>query len=136
MAHMEAILFSVLGPALVLGDAWWLRWTIRFHRTALRASGVVIASDKSAGRYGTQSSPRFRFQTPDGRDWEVESLISTRPAVFRAGETVTVLYRSEKPQKAYLDSISQLWLAPIVGLVIGMIFCVLAWVTWHSAGGR
>ena len=82
----------------------------QFASTALRTEGVVtavVSGDEDA------DIARVQYRAA-GKTFEIQSETATSPAAFHVGETVTVLYQSEKPEAGRIDSFSQTWLMPIV----------------------
>jgi hypothetical protein len=70
-------------------------------------------------------APVFRFQAADGRTYTVISSTSTDPPEFSTGDTITVLYKRNDPAGAIPDAFWQLWLTPVILVLIGTIHGVL-----------
>ena len=113
-ARRTAILFGFFTLAIGLAVLGLSIGMVVEHRqfasTALRTEGVVtavVSGDEDA------DIARVQYRAA-GKTFEIQSETATSPAAFHVGETVTVLYQSEKPEAGRIDSFSQTWLMPIV----------------------
>ena len=120
-----AVLFIALGTTV---HTW------HFTRIAKRTTGTVIemlpATDKDSG--SVSYAPTFQFQDATGAQHTVSSSLYSSPPVFHVGDSVAVLYRSDDPQTARIDSRMQLWGLSILLALIGSLelpigFVVLFW---------
>lgn len=97
--------------------------TWHFTRIAQRTGGMVIEmrqhTDKDSGSVGY--APTFQFQDAAGAQHTVSSSFYTFPPEFHVGDKVTVLYRSDAPQTARIDSYWQVWGLPSLLGIIGSI---------------
>jgi hypothetical protein len=107
---------AVLVVALVTALHTW-----HFTRVAQRTSGTVTEmrqqTDKDSG--SISYSPTFRFQDAAGVQHTVSSSFYSSPPEFHVGDSVTVLYRSDDPQTARIDSYWQVWGLPSLLGIIG-----------------
>ena len=109
-----------LGCAVLLGALISLVHTWRFTRVAQRAVGEVVAmrgtTDTENG--GISYAPTFRFQDAGGSQHTVSSTLYSSPPEFQLGDRVQVLYRSDDPGVARIDSYWQVWgLASVLGIL-------------------
>lgn len=100
--------WTAFGALFVAIGVHSLRARRSFQRRADRALGQVTELRwhdiaRGPGRVSTVAFPVLRFQTPDGRTLEVESLSGRNPAPARVGQQVTVLYDPHDPTQAALD---------------------------------
>jgi len=97
--------------------------TWHFTRIAKRATGTVVEmlqqTDKDSG--SVSYAPTFRFQDATGTQHTVTSSLYSSPPEFHVGDNVAVLYRSDDPQTARIDSRMQVWGLPIVLVILGSI---------------
>ncbi|PIS31422.1 hypothetical protein COT42_01110 [Candidatus Saganbacteria bacterium CG08_land_8_20_14_0_20_45_16] len=92
--------------------------------TGLSAQGEVlkIVTEKiqeSDGGTNTVYYPIVRFEARDKQTIEFKSnLVKSSLTFYHVGQKVKVVYPPENPQKARIDSFSNLWLGPILMAVI------------------
>ncbi len=93
-----------------------------FVDTAARAEGTVIELvEKRDGNSGATFAPVYTFRDAQGGDHNIHSNVSTYPPRYKVGETVTVLYRPEKPDDAAIDGFFDLWLMPLILGIFGAV---------------
>ena len=111
-------LIGIGGVFLVVALAFSLHaW--HFTRIAQRTTANVIEmlsqTDKDSGM--VTYAPTFKFQAADGSPHTVSSSFYSAPPAFHVGDSVTVLYRSDDPQTARIDSYWQVWgIASLFGI--------------------
>lgn len=112
-----------LGCAAMVGALAATLHTWHFTRVAHRTDGAVIEmrtqTDKDSG--SVSYAPTFRFQDASGIQHTVSSSFYSSPPEFHVGDAVTVLYRSDDPQTARIDSYWQVWGLPSLLGIIGSI---------------
>jgi len=95
--------------------------TLRFTRIAQRTIGNIIEmrpnNDRDSG--DVTYAPTFRFQDTSGSEHTVSSHFYSAPPEFRVGDAVKVLYRSDDPESARIDSYWQVWGLPTLLAIIG-----------------
>ena len=120
-------IFAVLGLGMLTGAALMFHSTTNFVARTEAASGVVTDLEYRRGSDGPTYYPVIRFRGPTGQDVFFKGRVGSNPARYARGETVTVLYDPETPEKARIDSFFQLWFGPLVlgglGAVFGGIGC-------------
>jgi len=120
-------LFLVIGIGLLAGAIAMMLSTESFLHHAVTVTGTVIGNDvviDSQDRSETYR-PRFEFQTPDGRNVVVRSNTGSNPPSFSEGDTVTVLYEPQSPEKAKIRSFAQLWLGTMILGILGGVFTAI-----------
>jgi hypothetical protein len=117
------LIFLVIGIGLLGGAIYLAHDTRQFVATASIANGEVI--DLIESRDSDDDPvyrPRVRFQTPDGVVREFTSTVGSNPAGFYVGEGVDVMYDPRQPSDARIDTLFQLWFAPMLLAVMGTVF--------------
>jgi hypothetical protein len=74
-----------------------------FKMDALQAPGEVTSLSESCDDDGCYYSPVVRFTTDDGETIIHHSNFSSYPPAYKVGETVSIFYKSENPEKAIID---------------------------------
>jgi len=108
---MEA--FLILGPCFLLAASGWaVRNAIVLHR-GISALGTVTdvlpASDESDPFYRTT----FSFNATDGRSYKVTPNLMERPAPYKIGDSIPVVYKAAAPYDASITSMKEMWGFPI-----------------------
>jgi hypothetical protein len=115
------VVFAVSGLACPLIAAGFFVHTSLFVKNALRAPGTVVElTPVESDENGIEYKPVFSFQAIDKQTYTITSNTSTNPPEFSVGDTITVLYEKEDPAKATPDAFWQLWLVPVVLVIIGV----------------
>ncbi|MEY4744400.1 MAG: hypothetical protein RL272_345 [Candidatus Parcubacteria bacterium] len=123
-AILVGIVFFVVGLGALAIAVWLAMDTRSFVAGAARTQGTVIAVE--AGSSGGDSSPTYhptvRFTDAGGKEVTFTSSTGTNPPSHREGDSVTVLYEPGRPQHAEIDSFVDIWLAPLIAGVFGVVF--------------
>jgi len=107
-----------------------------FVQSASHAQGTVTKMVESSGHNsGTVYCPVYSFKDSQGKQHEIYSSGGSYPPAYKVGDTVPVLYQSDKPDNAEIDSFDELWLfaAILAGfsippLVIGLVLLVVVFI--------
>jgi hypothetical protein len=71
--------------------------------------------------------PVYEFTTKDGETHTVESKNGFAfKNKFKVGDSVEVIYLEEKPQDATIKKGGNLWFLPVIMIIVGVVFFVLA----------
>lgn len=106
-----------LGACLLAGAVF--AWSVASEARAAAtesATGTVIGLVESRTRkIGDPPSyaPVVRFEA-EGESREIQGSIYSKPASYRVGDPVRVVYPPGKPGDAYIDSWSEVWLVPLI----------------------
>lgn len=87
-----------------------------FLSRAIPVEGTVARLSERDGSY----TPIFRFRMPDGGEVEVIHSVSSNPPMWRAGQSLRLLYDPQDPQSAVPDSWSSIWLFPLIFGIVGL----------------
>lgn len=114
-----SIIFGFVGLILI-GIAYFLWMRMRaFIATARSTKGTVIrlVSDSEGA-----VAPVFKFTASNGDVIEQEDKIFSNPPAHRLGEFVDILYDPNNPRNARVAKKTNLYFAPILLAVLGVIF--------------
>ena len=70
--------------------------------------------------------PRVRFSTADGRHIVFVSGTASNPASYDEGDPVNVRYRSNDPTDARIDTVTGIWLRPIITGGLALFFAAFS----------
>ncbi len=93
------------------------------EREGVQAQGEVINLVTNCDDEGCSYAPVVRFKAQDGGTISFESTYSSNPPSHYVGETVTVIYRLEAPEKADIKGEGQLF--RIIFMSVGGIVIIL-----------
>ena len=131
-------LITLLGFALIIGGI--VSYVNQQRRNAQRvpAGGTVIELVQQVMNAGSASDyfPVVEFKTPSGETVRFESDFGSRPAGYRVGQSVQILYDASNPQKAEIQSWLSRWLTVIIlgfmgsiALCIGVTFMLVSFLS-------
>lgn len=127
-------IFFLLGLVFLAVGGGWVDRTKDFKQSAARTEGVVI--DLVITRSGTYA-PVFEFDDASGVRHRIVSATASNPPAFEVSERVRVLYQPGHPEGARIDSFLELWLGPLIFLVLGTAFSGfgggVGWFLWREA---
>ncbi len=117
---------------------------IRTIRSQLSTPGKVVElvvhpyRDPDTWRVTNYSYPIVEFTTLEGKPMSVELSEGSYPPSYVAGDEVTILYDAHNPERATIKSITNTalqWLAPVIGLFVGLVFLGAIAVTYKVTMG-
>jgi hypothetical protein len=108
-------LFVGLGVSLLI-------YQVRFSRNSSAAEGVVIELILKSTRGGWVYRPMVQFLPVEAPLEKVifESSVGSRPARFRVGDRVSILYNPANPLQAQINSLMDRWLFPGFLIIAGI----------------
>jgi hypothetical protein len=113
-----------LGLVLLGGAGFAVYYQRSISAGRRQAQGKVI--DLAGEIYNPGSTgvyrPIVRFHTPDGLEYEFKSEYGSRPAMYKVGQMVTVVYDPVDPERAEIRSSVGRWLVPAVMAFFGLGF--------------
>lgn len=120
--------FSIVGVILFIVCFFITRETLTSIANSTTTTGEVIALVGS----DTKKSV-VRFSTPDGGVYTLESSVSSNPPQHRVGDKVGVLYQTDNPGEAKLNSFLDLWFASIITGILAVSFSGIGFgMIWYS----
>jgi hypothetical protein len=127
-------IFGVLGSLVSLGlfvaAALEARETSAFLASAESTTGTVIGlrAHVSSGHGRSQSHtwrPVVRY-TAEGASYTFESSVGSKPPAYDAGDQVEVRYPPGHPDQGRLNSLLEMWFAPAIKAVLGLVLLAAA----------
>ena len=116
---LASIALGFVGVVL-LGIAYFLwRRTREFVAAARPVKGTVISMLRDSEG---ASAPVFKFTASNGDVIEKRDTIYSTPAAHKVGDIVDILYDPNNPQNARVMKSSNLYFAPILLAVMGVVF--------------
>lgn len=100
LAGAPVILFLIGLPLFGIG-AGLTYYQIIFRQDAINTQGEVISLSENCDD-GCTYSPVVRFTTLTGETVFYYSSFNSNPPEYEVGETVSILYKSENPEKAII----------------------------------
>ena len=132
-----AAVFGGIGVLLLLIAGVWAVQNHGLQRTGVRVHGAVVGivstvSEDTKRRKTVSYGPRVRFRPVGGyADVEIVGL-GTNPPVYKEGDSVTVLYPPEHPERGIVDSAHELRDGPLAIGVFGLLFAVVGALLWRA----
>lgn len=123
-------LFALVGTVFAVTAYLSWRSTQRIIQTGIETNGVVIDMrynrDKQ-GRTTTAQAPVVQFMTATGTPVTYYSQTYTTPASFSVGQTVTLWYLTDNPQKDVTLEGKDAWILSIAFGVFGVVLSLIGY---------
>jgi hypothetical protein len=120
--------FFAGGIAALVAGVLLLVHTARFVADAERATGTVVDLSVETDADGDEIfHPVVRFVTTESEEIEFVSSTGSVPPAHSPGDLVEVLYDPNDPSDAKLSGFFDLWLFPLLPVVLGAAFIAAAW---------
>ena len=116
--------FCIAGPLLLVLALGTAAQRAALLISGLRAEATVIGAQQRGSSRVTYA-PVVQFTARDGHAYTVVSDVYGEQSAIRQGERVRVLYWSQHPESARIDSFAPLWTFPLVVGVVGAGFCAV-----------
>ena len=112
----------ILCSIVPLGTAgYWYSNTGSFLDQAVETEATVMDVEKRKAGDGTMYYPVFSFVDEGGNEHKIYSTRGSYPPAYKPGDTVSIFYDPQNPEKTKLDSFVSLWLGPVMLGVLGLI---------------
>lgn len=125
MVAFVGLIFFLIGLAVLVSGIISVFKVRRQIAETAATSGTVVNFGKINGQRGYFYCPQVAFPDSNGNRIEFQSEFGTQPPAYQIGQTVSVIYQKNNPQKAEIDSITTLWFAPGCMLVMAFAFTFL-----------
>ena len=102
-----------------------------FEREGAQAQGEVISLASRCDDDGCTYTPVVRFTTSSGRSVTFQTNYYSSPPAYHAGQSVTVIYSLENPEKAVIKGQGTLF--RIIFMTVGGVV-ILAGLYWFGSG--
>ncbi len=127
---MKQILFIgliVLGAGFVVLGSVMLYSMVQFKRSAIRTTATVVEIKTSTGRSTSTItySPVLSFIALDGKNYiyDVSRFSYTH---YTIGQEIEIVYENANPNKANINSFYNIFLTPLVLIVLGIFTVIIA----------
>ena len=129
--------FPIVGVLLLVGALLLWNHSRQFVASAHTAQGTVVELIESRDSDGSTYKPVVRFTAVDGREVTYTESFSGNPPPYEVGETVEVLFNTDKPHKARIKGFMSLWLGSTILGGMGLIFAAIGGgIFFASVSGR
>lgn len=116
----------ILGLALFGLGLYFLKERLDFFKHSIQAEGIVIDIEKSGSR-GSKGGSRYSyypvisFQALDGNIYTFSPESGTNSyGEYLQGDKLTIMYNTENPQSAKIDSFWERWGIQLTFLIVGL----------------
>ncbi|WP_322822651.1 DUF3592 domain-containing protein [Chloroflexus sp.] len=114
------LFFAIIGAVVIFAGWLWQHSTRERLNTMISDTGTVVDLLK-VQRPGETASfyPIVEFRTQAGEVVRFEGSTGVSENTYRIGQQVDILYDPRSPQDARIDSWFELWLPPLVVILLG-----------------
>ena len=119
--------FGISAFGLLVGAVWtyFSQQRKMESRAAVVGTVVELTSRNTASGRASIICPVVEFTALSGEKIRFTSDFGTLPASHQVGQSVNVRYEAADPQKAEIDSATNLWLVPLILVFMGIVACCL-----------
>lgn len=122
-------IFAVVGVGLILLASWFFMDERRFIAAATRTTGTVVEVIPESDSDGdTHYFPRISFTAANGDSVTFRSRTGRNPPAYAVGDTVTVYYPAESPDRARKAGFFSLYGTTFILSILGAIFSAIGFV--------
>lgn len=129
MNTVGRIIVPLVGIVFLSLAGWWGWDTWTFVQRGEPATAKIERFEQrtskkrrsGTSRTRTYYAPVFTFQDTKGASHTVTSSTGSSKPAYKAGDQIRVLYDPADPQKARINTFSDLWLFPVVFGGIGVV---------------
>jgi hypothetical protein len=118
--------FGISALGLLGGAVWAYFKQQRIAESQVAATGTVVELTTQVTQRSNIFCPVVEFTAPAGEKIRFTSAFGSRPAGYKIGQSVNVLYDATNPQKAEIESTTNRWLIPLILVFMGLVACCLA----------
>jgi uncharacterized protein len=112
----------ILCSIVPLGIAvYWYSKTDTFLDQAVETEATVVDVEKRTTDDGSMYYPVFSFSDKNGNSHIIHSKTGSYPPAYKRGDTVSIFYDPQIPEKTKLNSFVCLWLGPAISGALGLI---------------
>jgi len=115
-----------ISAVILVGLSIWYTFTsYMFSTNGLEVQGTVVRLESSTSDGSTTYSPVYSY-TVDGKKYEYESVNSSSIPSHQVGESTTLLYDPNNPEKARANSFWEMWLLPCIMCPVSFVMVLLS----------
>ena len=132
----RAVLIAlVLGLPLLIFGVKELYQVNQFVTRGERAEGIIVEMKKGPGILG-KYHPRVRFQTREGKTIEFSPGNGSNPPLYEVNDRVPVVYNSDYPNYAVINSFIEIWLGPVIYAGLGLLLIIYSCFQWVKSASQ
>jgi hypothetical protein len=116
------LLCAAVGLIFIAGAAVKIAGNVFFLRLAKKTIGTVVGfqTGLTSDRH-TVYLPVVEFSPVAEHKVQITSTVGANPPDYRIGDSVEVRFMPKKPHAGRIYSFSEMWILPLIFLVIGLI---------------
>lgn len=124
-----ALIAFVLGLAFLIFGVKELYQVNRFVTRGDQADGIIVEMKKGPSKI-SKYHPRVRFQTKEGNIIEFAPGNGSNPPMYEVNDHVPVVYNSDYPDYAVINSFTEIWLGPVIYACLGLLLLIYSGFQW------
>ncbi len=114
---------ALIGVGIIVFGMFLFNGQNSFILSSKHATGTVVQNQLGGSKNSTYHAV-VQFTAPDGTAVKFTSNVGTITPEFGVGKQVDVLYNPKNPQDAQINSLLDLWMAPGLVFIIGLLFII------------
>ena len=124
-----AFIALVLGLPFLIFGVKELYQVNKFVMRGDQADGIIVEMKKGPSKL-SKYHPRIRFKTKEGKTIEFSPSNGSNPPMYEVNDHVQVVYNSDYPNYAVINSFIEIWLGPVIYAGLGLLFLISSGFLW------
>ncbi len=125
----------VLGLPLLIVGVKELYHVSKFVARAEQADSIIVEMRKGSSML-SKYHPCVRFQTKEGKTIEFSPGNGSNPPMYEVNDHVPVVYDSNNPNYAAINSFIEIWLGPVIYAGLGLLLLISSGFQWAKSKSR
>ncbi len=124
-----ALIAFVLGLPFLTFGVKELYQVNKFVASGEQAEGIIVEMRKGPSKL-SKYHPRVRFQTKQGQTIEFSPGNGSNPPMYEVNDHVPVVYNSDYPNYAVINSFIEIWLGLVIYAGLGLLLITFSCFQW------
>ncbi len=124
-----ALIALVLGLPFLIFGVKELYQVNKFVTSGDKADGIIVEMKKGSSNF-SKYHPRVRFQTKEGKTIEFSPGNGSNPPMYEVNDHVPVVYNSDYPNYAVINTFVEIWLGPVIYAGLGLLLLIYPGFQW------
>ena len=113
---------TIVTPVFFVICVIWLMISCFFYFASIRAEGNVVQLIERKVKDGDIYSAVFVFTDSSGITHTIKSKSGSNPPRFPVGTKVSVLYRTQDPENAFIEDRLIMWIVPLILIGLSLLY--------------
>ncbi len=126
------LLFAIIGLFMFPSGLISLASHARLLVSGVRTTGTIVTNTGSNNTSPTINNPTVEFTTDKNQVIRYQINFSTDMVKYPVGSKIGIIYTENNPHDAVIDDSSQLWILPLILMIVGGIFLAISGINLYK----